>query len=323
MVIPVVDEPESRHILEFTYEEPFRKKGGIWGFLVGEPAIATFDAPAAAEAESYHFEVSAPEGVKVTEGRLTPSSQTAAQAQDPSDYSDTFLSRLRLHVRNFPSGEGAQVGVSLLATRGTWFSSACMSTWVIAVLLTAILFWARSVKVPPRLEFASAGAAILLVLPSAFVTLLVRSAEHPLLAFLLRRIRALLIVSSLLAYGGAIALVVERSTTIIRWSWLGLASGGILIALVLCASYWGPRWMRIRARVAVVVGVLCTWLALLIVLAWPMYNVGRTIKLDAIILLCIITLALIGWATLVQHAYVAQAHRRMADALKETTRVPE
>jgi hypothetical protein len=323
MVIPVVAQPESRHILEFTYEEPLRKKGGIWGFLVGEPAMVTFDAPAAAEAESYHFEVSAPEGVKVTDGRLTPSSQTAPKAQGPSDYSHTFLSRLRLHVRDFPSGEGARVRVSLLATRGTWFSSACMSTWVIAALLTAILFWARSVKVPPRLEFANAGAAILLVIPSVFVTLLVRSAEHPLLAFLLRRVRALLIVSSLLAYGGAIALVVERSTTIIRWSWLGLASSGILIALVLCASYWGPRWMRIRARVAVVIGVLCTWLALLIVLAWPMYNVERTIKLDAIILLCITTLALIGWATLVQHAYVAQAHRRMADALKETTRVPE
>jgi hypothetical protein len=318
MVIPVVDDPGSRHILEFSYEEPFTKEGGFWAFLVGEPAVVTFDAPAAAEAESYHFEVSAPEGVKVTDGELTPTNTPG-----PSDYSHTFLSRLRLHVRNFPPGEGAQAKVSLLATRGTWFSSACMSACVIAAVLTAILFWSRSVKVPPRLEFASAGAAILLVLPSAFVQLLVRTTEHPLLAFLLRRIRALLILASLLAYGGAIALVVERSTTVIRWSWIGLASGGTLIALVLCASYWGPRWMRIRARVAVAIGVFCVWLALLMILAWPMYNLGRSIRLGVIVLLCTTVLVLLRWATLTQRAYVAQLHSRMTDALAETTRVPD
>lgn len=145
-----------------------------------------------------------------------------------------------------------------------------------------------------------------------------RSAEHPLLAFLLSRIRALLTISSLLAYAGSMALVMQHSRAIIEWSWIGFASAGILVALIICASYSGPKWMRLRARIHVVMSLLCIWLASLIVLIWGEDTHPNRFALISVLCLCMSSIVLMRSATLLQLALKpAQARGQIAESEEE------
>src|SRR6266536_640448 len=166
-------------------------------------------------------------------------------------------SKIHLCVHKVPiEASDAFANAALRAARLGWFGGACFCAWLIAIVLGIGDFWVRTHNHISALGTANTGVTLLLVIPGVFATLLVRYAEHPMVAHLLRAIRLILAVSALLAYSAAGTLVLARSDMQIRRLWAVYALLAIFIAITITVGLLTPPMRHPLARLPIVLGGL-------------------------------------------------------------------
>jgi hypothetical protein len=291
MLIPLQDEERARRVLKFRYVEPFRRTGGPWRLLVGEPHLARFEAPGVQEGGGYHLEIDLPDGVRVTSVSLgTGDQRTQAEDDDrPSTDRQVVGSKVHLCVRYFPYDARAEAQTGLRATRSGWLASACFSVWLIAIILAVGDVWLRSHAKAQYPNISSTGVTLLLVIPGIFASLLARHAEHAMVAHLLRAIRSLLVTCSLLIYVAAGTLLMARTEAQLRRSWAVYATLATLIAVIVTVGLLTPPLRRRLVRLLIVVGSLLLSGASGLYLLVP--HMSLLIRLLA---LCLVSLALVS-----------------------------
>ncbi len=259
MVVQLEGDGCSRRILKFRCTEPFERSGGPWRLLVGEPDVAQLNVPAAQEG-GYHLEIDLPSGVRVVDVSMSTHKEKKAQETDeeqPSFHERIVGSKIHLCVHKVPiEASDAFANAALRAARLGWFGGACFCAWLIAIVLGIGDFWVRTHNHISALGTANTGVTLLLVIPGVFATLLVRYAEHPMVAHLLRAIRLILAVSALLAYSAAGTLVLARSDMQIRRLWAVYALLAIFIAITITVGLLTPPMRHPLARLPIVLGGL-------------------------------------------------------------------
>jgi hypothetical protein len=257
MVILLVDnEPGTRRIMKFSYEEPVNfsalpLQDIVLAALGWIPRRVRFPTPAVDAPESFHFEVGAPEGVTITEGALIVTRPQVNESQreepPPIDWAPGGLSRVHLHPRGVPSGSSGEAQVALRASRRGWLASACFTMGVIAILLTVggLWLWRVSSGIWPMPKIgADPVLALLLTAPAILSALLVRPGEHALAGRLLLGVRILLLLIGLMMYGAAAAFVASPFNKSLMRFWLWLAMPAILMAAAASISFLWPTIKR-------------------------------------------------------------------------------
>lgn len=198
-----------------------------------------FPLEAAADTETYHFEVEEPPGVALA---------TAAICEDPAPVNGTRpepithdqqsggLSRLNLRASGVQRASVVVARVHFRPSRQGWLPRFVTCSWMVALLL-AIGAW----RLPYMLGLGrqtegtdpvGVAAAVLVFLSSVMATLLVKSDEHYLTRNILSRLRQLAFFTAALLFVPAGPL---------RWTWLGLAVGALLAAALSTVSAILPR----------------------------------------------------------------------------------
>jgi hypothetical protein len=256
VILLVADDPGTRRIIKFSYEEPVNfsalpLQDIVLAALGWIPRRVRFPTPAVDAPESFHFEVGAPEGVTITEGALIVTRPQVSESQreepPPMDWAPGGLSRVHLHPRGVPSGSSGEAQVALRASRRGWLGFACFTMGVIALILTVGGFWLWRVSTgvwPMPKIGADPVLALLLTAPAILSTLLVRPGEHALAGRLLMGVRILLLLIGLMMYGAAAAFVASPFDKGLMRFWLLLATPALLMAAAASISYFWPTVKR-------------------------------------------------------------------------------
>jgi hypothetical protein len=252
LLVPIKADEIGRRILKFRYDETFRyreKWRSFWKLrLAALPAV--LEVPAAGDAQSYHFEVVAPEGVDFTEAALI----TAAGPKAPSeiDHIGGGLPRVHLRAAGVPRRSEASAQTSLRVARRGWLGAAAVCSLVMAGTLSVGAAWvalsftkATGSAVP---NLGNQAAALLVILPAIFATLLVRPQEHAMATRLLRVDRPLLFLSGLASYVAAGTLVIgPHDRVLLQRLWFGLAVFAVFAAVIISASFVFPLIRKRRS----------------------------------------------------------------------------
>jgi hypothetical protein len=210
VVVPIARLGDSRRVLKLSYDETLSSARQDWTkgrFRVlrrfsrrlletlGWRGYVLYVASPFIGARTYHFELSAPEGVIITDGLLV-------EAQDVQ-YEPGPRSRVHFYVRDAEAKRQALAIFQFRIRAGGFVTGAWVTALIIALVLTACWHWADT------LTGASNGApAALLLFPSIVAAYVGRVGEHPLTARLLANARRLLFLAGALAYVGAARLAI-------------------------------------------------------------------------------------------------------------------
>jgi hypothetical protein len=232
---------QQRRVLHVAYDEIFwlnasrRPLQTLAPLGVGQDRLTLFPVPAVGDADTYHFEAEAPEGLQIStrEAYFAPSgSSVAAQ---PVSKSGSFQ---RSHVY-FPQAEqGSQAIVSIrlrvrpaTIVRGAFFAALLAFA---AILFTQLRF----AHIEKSSESVAAATALLVAFPGVVSLYVARSDENPMTTSLLWPIRLVAILPALwsfLAAGAVVGGTTGVPTRVFLWVMVGLAA---LNAAVL-GRIWG------------------------------------------------------------------------------------
>jgi hypothetical protein len=243
VVVPLSDIGGSRRIVKLSYDEtlsPARRDWTVGRFRrfrrlrqrvlesVGWRGYVLYIDSPFIGGRTYHFELSAPEGMIITDGLLVD----AASVQ----YEKGPRSRVHFYV---PDAESKRQALSVFQFRiraGGFVAGAWVTAMIIAITLTACWHWADHLT-----GTSNSAPALLLLFPGIVAAYVGRVGDHPLTGRLLANARRLLFLAGALAYVGAARLAVisteyPASTTSLRHLFLGLAVGGWIILAALLAT---------------------------------------------------------------------------------------
>lgn len=234
-----------RVIVKYEYEDSIALSGRAGPTL--RPLRVQIDRPAVGDADSYHLEVRAPDGIATKALRLTGEGLGDNEVIVPGRGSIVHG-----HLNAQKADFGAQV-LLVPERRGTVTWAAVSSVCVMAGFAACAVFWAplHSFLSDPS-DRGSSLATVLLALPAFLLVLLARSPEHFLVSRILRPVRWIVLVTALLMLAGAAVLIV-----IPPLSWGGLLFYGLAVAqfalAVLACRIWymsdpGPIISKRNAR---------------------------------------------------------------------------
>lgn len=240
-----------RRILKFSYVEEIEEAAGrgLWDrvarSLAWRPRLFTFDTPAAHTTESFHFEVTVPDGVAISEALIAGSLVTPVSHANPAG--DLRAANLppggvaRVHLHAPPTRDAsAGVLVAIRVARGGWLRTALIETFAVAAFM-----FASSWRLPALLDLAARPnrvntdvAALLMAIVALLVALVVRAGEHPLTSRFVTAVRLVTVASALLPLAGAWLLAFgpseEQRLTDLWWA---LAFASLIPATVALAAY--------------------------------------------------------------------------------------
>jgi len=272
----VGDEPGTRRILKYSADAPlgsvlageskWHRKVQAWFGL--RPGVLRIPCGNASAVHSFHFELSPPAGVFVTEGWLgTPIPATAETKLRVQDHCERVEGRLHMHVRDLPLGTPLLAQVKILPAHLGWLTgvlSATLVTFAI-VLMTGIgvlrsaapalqtsadragalaVIAIFSGRLPEGQQAADPAVAVLLSITAVFVTVLGRTEAHQLVARVVRGVRLLATVSAVIPAIASVMVVFGWAGSIKAWLvlWaLSFGSFGLVLASWLHARANGPK----------------------------------------------------------------------------------
>ncbi len=242
----------ERRILKFTFEEPInaRQEGSppssarqlaswrarAWAAVRAEARwlgvrlgwlaeTVSLSCPTAQWSRSFHIEMAAPAGLEITEARLY--SGTASL----SDRVSGPLNRVHLHLRDSAAPVAERTTqtepyavVYLRAQRSGFLLPAFLAS-----LVTPVLLFFGSLRLPDLAREVEAAATLLLLGPGLLAVYLARPAEHALASRLLSGVRLLLLLSGLCAVAAGCVLIAgfAAEDRLIAWNTLTIMSAAI------------------------------------------------------------------------------------------------
>jgi hypothetical protein len=292
LLVALEDNKPHRRVIKFRYVEPFRGAGGPLKLLIGEPHHARFDVPGAQEG-GYHLEIDLPKGVRVINAFVDTRDIAIEEEGEAKPVTDCQIigSKVHLCVRSFPfNAMRAVAKADLRSARMGWLGGACLCAWLIALVLVVGSIWLRwQDNVAPSFNTA---VTLLLVIPGIFATLMVRQAEHPMVAYLLRAVRTLLIASSLLTFAAAGTLVMATSQSQLRTYWAVYAVVATVLAVMITAAEFTPAMKLHRGRFLLIIS------GLLISACTAKYlfsdHMSHTTRTSLLVSICVAVVCVVG-----------------------------
>ncbi len=243
VVVPIADLGGSRRIVKLSYDETLAPARRDWtvGRLrrlrrlrqrvlesVGWRGYVLYVASPFIGGRTYHFELSAPEGMIITDGLLVDA-ESVQHATGPR-------SRVHFYV---PDAEARRQALSIFQFRiraGGFVAGAWVTAMIIAIALTACWHWADHLT-----GTSNSAPALLLLFPGIVAAYVGRVGDHPLTGRLLANARRLLFLAGALAYVGAARLAVisteyPAGTTSLRHLFFGLGLAAWIILAALLAT---------------------------------------------------------------------------------------
>lgn len=264
LIAPVEWDAESRRRVSFCYEEPVATEplDGTPRALRAAGLFATrvrFPAAAAADAQSFHFELQVPDGLQLSrselrlqkgtaEGLLVVRGENLASRPESNpdekpwedrhwlklvdsepgagDESKT-LSRTHLFWPNIPRDASGQVWINLRPLSTTLLPAACLTSLLVLAVLVAM-----AIERPQ-----GDATSLLLIGPGALSVYVARPSENPLVTRMLLGIRGIVTTAGLLSFAGAVLFSFESAGWISSAIWWLLAAGSAACFALLAAAF--------------------------------------------------------------------------------------
>jgi hypothetical protein len=190
----------GRKMIKLRFEEPITDAPKWKNRMGWRPYRVGIDS-GLIEARSFHVEVEAPTGLRITRARLTDDG-----AADPVA-SEGFLKRVHLYR---PHAETAGAGTStlwLMASGGGFIGGAALASMLTLAVVVACIIWAQNIAANP-----TSAPALLLVLPGVIASYVARPDHHAMTTNMLFGARAILLASAACAYVAAAKLALSGGT---------------------------------------------------------------------------------------------------------------
>jgi hypothetical protein len=286
MVVPLAQGPQRKRMIKFSYEENImfhvapqleggylhrRKQMGIWlateltrtfGWRARQIWLA---APAFGHGGTYHLEMSAPPGIKITQMTLVGLTVTPAMNEQDIDISAPLEEQYVPHVicREKKPGAFAVAYAKMRLTSPTVLRAAFTSALGTALALyVGYHFLAHLLTEGGGLT--GAGAALLLAVPTAASIYISRVQEHPMVTNMLFGVRLASLLSGASAFAAASVLILgPQGNAKGNWleeaetAWLICLAAAAIAALVLGGAFFATwkedqplrsRWRRYTRR---------------------------------------------------------------------------
>ena len=249
VIVPLDCSAKEKRIITFSYRERVRRNYRrskqihlpppmLQSFLRSIGWMAKrfwFPTPAFGQGGSYHFEVTAPDGLKITQATLLPFNAAEERAAPELAVTAPPTSRARAHLF---SRDGAPALVAMVYVKIRARGSAVMRAAMTTALGTATILWfgyaKRSVILGDGFDVQAAGSLLLLV-PTIASVYVVNAQEHPMTTHTLLGVRVLTLVAGTMSFlaGGVLVLGTDTHGTKVLWLLLTLVATTIAAILVI------------------------------------------------------------------------------------------
>jgi hypothetical protein len=205
------------------------------------PKPVFFDAPAASQGGTYHFEFEAPPGLQIRQASLTASAPDKSERRVTAMGAQS-LRRVQLYLGDLPQSSWGRVSVHLKVAPNTLVRGAWFATWV-STLLLFVYFWKLEALVDPAQNNLGSTLAALLLVPGLVAGMLTRGEEHPITTDLLFGLRCLCGLAAGCPAAGAVLLVAAR-----EWDWLEEAWAVVLAVNTVLLFVLSVTWLLAARR---------------------------------------------------------------------------
>lgn len=248
VVVPLLAETGRRRVLRFSYDELVGDPdpGFVKEFARGavlRPKSFWFPINGMGDVPSYHLDVHAPPGLWITRRELFVTQEQAIPRPGP-------YARAHFYHRPQPKTSGLAT-INLRPQTSTLLRASAAVAWLSFVLLGGVFLILCSGGFRDN---DSNAPALLLLLPAAASTLLVRPGEHAMTTDMLWLARVLTLIPSLLAFvGGAAFAALPHHSSALPYLFGGLAcatyvpTGMLTLAWRLCVFPKDPDRAKTRA----------------------------------------------------------------------------
>jgi hypothetical protein len=178
-----------------TYKAGAGARSWEWSYLAAmfglRPTRIRFQVPSAENAASYHFELTAPDGVRIVQAGLLAGRPNDPKRHVSTDHTPGHGPTIGLHAVEVPNGSLCRAQVDLrVSTRG-WLTTSLISCWLIFAVLLSVVYH-LFLRPPTWSDVQVTNVVLLLVSASGGVaTLIAQRDSGALAARLVGRIRAL------------------------------------------------------------------------------------------------------------------------------------
>lgn len=218
------------------------------------PTRVRLQVPAAEATSSYHFEATAPHGVRIVEAGLLAGRPNDA-THDPSlDRVVGHSPTVGLHAVEVPNGSSCRVQLDLAIPARGWLSTNVVSSWIVVLVLAALgIPWLRHDTAWPADRVTN--MVLVLVTTSAGVATLIAQRDFAgVAARLVSRLRSTSVVvmtlpvveAGLLVFVGDQKRSEQRAWE--RWTIVVLCAVALLLAVLVSAA-WRMSWAAERRDV--------------------------------------------------------------------------
>jgi hypothetical protein len=141
------------------------------------PTKIRFQVPSAEHAASYHFEATAPLGLRIVRATLIAGRPNNPRRHVSADHQEGHSPIIGLHATGIPFGSLCRAQVELRLPTGGWLTTLWMSCWLICAVLTSVAWhWARGFAASWNADQAT-NICVLLVSTSAGVVAVLAQRE--------------------------------------------------------------------------------------------------------------------------------------------------
>lgn len=242
LLVPLSGNDGDRKIIKLAFDQEIddlsrgSRRGVIragwsgYAFVVDTPYVG---------ARTYHFEIHVPPGVELTRARLFVASR------DRVGRATVHGPRRDMHLY-VPEGEDQRTGAVALdfrLGRAGFMTGAVVASGVVLVALVLFLLFAENIAQGG----SSSAPSLLLALPGAIATYVLRVEEQSITSRLLVWARAFLLISGLSAFAAALRIGVAQPTpenpvsaSALQWTWGGLAVVALIAFIGLLITRLAP-----------------------------------------------------------------------------------
>ena len=207
------------------------------------PTRVRFQIPGAENASSYHFEVTAPQGVRIVGASLLAGRPNDPERHVSIDSISGHAPTVGLHVIEVPNGSLCRAQIDLRVTARGWLTTMVLSCWAILLVLISVAIHYHNYARWPDAE--KTNVFLMLITTSAGVAaLLAQSDSRGVAARMLARLRTLGAAATALPLVGAGLVAYPNGSksspiaTIDRWTLYVVTLVSMIIVTITSVVWW-------------------------------------------------------------------------------------
>jgi hypothetical protein len=163
----------------YHYQPGYRapRRYGFFSAVGLTPTQIRFQVPSAEHAASYHFEATAPLGLRIVRATLIAGRPNNPRRHVSADHQEGHSPVIGLHATGIPYGSLCRAQVELRLPTGGWLTTLWVSCWLIFAVLASVAYhWARGFAASWNADQAT-NICVLLVSTSAGVAAILAQRE--------------------------------------------------------------------------------------------------------------------------------------------------